>query len=256
MTTKTNIVVCGYPKSGTTWLSRLVAELVDCPFQGTLGFSDGRPLEGPDRQSGYDCYKTHHTFTSLVSSARDKSLKVIYIVRDPRDVAISAAHHFRVSLIPIRHGSNRVIAAVNARLDRVVPYTLKRSRMVNAVLYGDASVSLWLGIPWRDHYEGFRRSDTLVLKYEDLLERPLAKCHELLVYLGVSKPERHIAEAIANQSFDRKKASFAAQGKPVEFAFLRRGSHGYWRTELDRKQKRLFVDEIGEELRALAYPLD
>ena len=173
-----------------------------------------------------------------------------------KGVAISAAHHFRVSLIPLRHTRSRVLAAANTRLGRVVPYCTKRSRMVKAVLYGDASTSRWLQIPWRDHYDGFRHSSALVLKYEDLLERPLAKCHELLEYLGAPKPERHVAEAIAKQSFGPKKAALAAEGKPDEAAFLRRGSHGYWRTELDREEKRLFVEEVGDELGALGYPLE
>jgi hypothetical protein len=253
VTAKTNIVVCGYPKSGTTWLSRLVAELVQCPLQGDFGFSVGVRKEGQERDCDYDCYKSHRTLASLVAELPADRFKIIYVVRDPRDVAISAAHHFRVNLVSARWAANKVMAALNSRLR--VPYTVSRNRMVKAVLYGDPSVSHWLGLPWRDHYREFRQSDCLVVKYESLLEDPLAQCGQIISYLGISKSNQGIADAISNQSFEKKKIHFKSQGLASEYAFLRRGSHGYWRSELSRRQKQLFVEAVGEELRALSYPL-
>jgi LPS sulfotransferase NodH len=254
---KKNIVVCGYPKSGTTWVSRLVAELVGCPFQGDLGGGDGGPLEGGMRASDYDCYKTHRGLPSLVSElpAGDVA-RIVYVVRDPRDIAISAAHHFRVTPLRLQPGGNRIVAALNARLSRAVPHSVKIRRMIRAVLYGDASSHYWLSRSWRDHYREFRPSDALLLKYEDLLADPLARCAEILAYLDLPGPRERIASAIANQSFDHKKSYFKAQGMLAEQAFLRRGGTGYWRGELDSTQQRLFVDQVGEDLDALSYPLE
>jgi hypothetical protein len=235
-------------------LSRLVAELVDCPFQGALGFADGTPLEGRGRDSEFDCYKSHRTFGSLVAQGVE-DLKLLYIVRDPRDVAISAAHHFRVNLLSARWGTGRIVAAANARLSRAIPYAVRRVRMIDAVLDGDATVSPWLAVSWRDHWREFHASDSLIVRYEDLLDDPLTQCTEIVSYLGASRSRHDIAEAIANQSFAKKKSLFRSQGRTEEHAFLRQGRHGYWRRELGMKQQQRFVDRLREDLTALAYPL-
>jgi Sulfotransferase domain len=254
--TKKNIVICGYPKSGTTWLSRLVGELLPCPLVGPLGFAPAAAREGHERISEYDSYTSHHTFESLRSGQIGDFFKLIYIVRDPRDVAISAAHHFQVDLLAAQRASSKVVAALKRRVNRVVPYFVKRERMINAVLRGDSSLSLWLATPWREHYLQFRQSDALMVRYEDLLDDPATKCLQILSYLGIERPNESIAQAISNQSFQTRKRFFKAQGSTAEYKFLRRGSYGYWRDELSPRQKQLFVDELGNELAALSYSLD
>jgi hypothetical protein len=255
-TKKKNIVVCGYPKSGTTWLSRLVAELLPCPLIGALGFAPAAAREGHERVSDYDCYTSHHTLEWLRSREPGNYFKLIYIVRDPRDVAISAAHHFQLDLLAAKQSSSKSVAALKWRLNRVVPYFVKRDRMINAVLHGNSSVSLWLATSWREHYLQFRQSDALIVKYEDLLDDPATKCSQILSYLGVEKSNESIARAISTQSFRTRKRLFKEQGLTAEYGFLRRGSRGYWREELSPRQKQLFADELGKELAALSYSVD
>jgi len=253
MNEKKNIVVCGYPKSGTTWLSRLIAELVECPLQGNLESPEG-VQEGLERISEYACYKSHHTYETLVSGELDDYYKAVYIVRDPRDVAISAAHHFRVRHFSLP-GRNRLVSTLKRCGNRVAPQFLRRKRLIQAVLYGDSSISYWLGTPWRDHYGSFSRSNKLILKYEDLLDHPVQSCNKLLSYLGISKSNDSVTQAIDTQSFQNKRDRLKSHGMMSEYAFLRRGGYEYWRHELSRKENRLFIDELGPELAALSYPI-
>jgi len=51
------ILVVGYPKSGNTWLTKLVAALVDCPSKGYLEQDERIEIsqEGLNRNSNYEC---------------------------------------------------------------------------------------------------------------------------------------------------------------------------------------------------------
>lgn len=60
------IIIAGYPKSGNTWLTRLVAEIVGCPVTGFL-YSQHFEIakEGGDRKSEFECFKSHHKYYEL-----------------------------------------------------------------------------------------------------------------------------------------------------------------------------------------------
>ena len=102
---KRRIIICGYPKSGTTWLTRLAAEIVGCPGVGLWclpGVYDGS-MEGQERVSEFEVYKSHHDIGKLEGTFKyyaNGSERIIYVVRDPRDIIVSASHFFSV---PVRY---------------------------------------------------------------------------------------------------------------------------------------------------------
>ena len=86
------LVVAGYPKSGTTWVVQLVAELIGGPV---VGFGDSAhdeiAREGLERPSEFRCFKSHHQLGELRAAQGLRDTALIYVIRDPRDVTILAS---------------------------------------------------------------------------------------------------------------------------------------------------------------------
>jgi len=259
-----DIVIAGYPKSGNTWLVRLVAELVGCPVAGFLGRAgDDIATEGSDRKSNYRCYKSHHGIDFLRERGIEPA-KVIYIIRDPRDVSLSAARYFTcgqyswishfVRLLPLRP---RAKFSFYRSINSISPLNPESciDRVVRAVVYGDETVHWFLRIPWRDHYLQYLSSGCLFVKYEDLVDFPFSVCQDILAHLGLSRDEDHILESIRRQSFSEKKHSFILSGDHVKAEFLKVGSTQQWKHQLDPRLNRFLLSHLKDDMARFGYSL-
>lgn len=82
---KQAVYTTGFPRSGSTWLDRLLSDLLDAPI---CTLDDSLPTEYKfckTGRSGYIIIKTHWQVDEWNNSG-----KVVFIERDPRDVAVSA----------------------------------------------------------------------------------------------------------------------------------------------------------------------
>ena len=79
MKQKKNIIIVGYPKSGTNWLSRLVADLLQCDFLGDWGFEtvNASGIKAKNNVNEFQIYKSHHTFNKLEKASNKKVHKNI-----------------------------------------------------------------------------------------------------------------------------------------------------------------------------------
>src|SRR5262245_50755233 len=140
---KRRVLVAGYPKSGNTWLTRLVAELLGAPVQGFWSEPSSREMavEGTERVSDFEVYKGHHSYGAM---RRDFNLAdVVYIVRDVRDIAISGAHYFSFRspswFGKVTMGKRRL--SVAARRESIE--AIRTCRMILTLADGDGEVSPW-----------------------------------------------------------------------------------------------------------------
>ncbi|XP_050207917.1 flavonol 3-sulfotransferase-like [Mercurialis annua] len=97
-----DIILCSFPKSGTTWLKALAFAIVtrsDDHFAGRKSFPhDAVPFIEVDEVPNprrIPLVATHSSYSSLPPSIADSGCKIVYICRDPKDVFVSFWHFFK-----------------------------------------------------------------------------------------------------------------------------------------------------------------
>lgn len=231
-----NIVVCGYPKSGTNWVCRLTAELLDAPFVGDWGFDthNRSSINLEKTHSPYRVYKSHHVYEDL---DRKTIWKLIYLVRDPRDVVVSGAHFFEIPVY-LKDPANRIIARVGQTISQVISpkkaLSKKIDRMIHAVLHGDPKITPWLGQSWLNHYRSFPPNQ-FRLFYESLIADPETTARELLDHLETELTPNSLRSSIEKQSFAQRKRE-AAMEHPNMQKLVRKGTTGQYKTHLNSTQ--------------------
>ena len=254
-----NIIVVGYPKSGCTWATRLIAELVGCPVAGF--WQRGKKeiaVEGEERISDFRVYKSHHQLAELGAWPNDPATRLIYILRDPRDIALSAANHFEFNRYPkVSRFFRRFRRGEKLYRHTLYPLLVRPSyrlqKMTEALLSGSAEVHNWCRVSWSEHRRPYHQAGVPIVRYEDLLAAPEEQAARILRHLGIERTREAIATAVRNQSFERKKDALFQSGETGRAKFLRLGKSGQWRDKLPPHLQARFASELGRELIAWNY---
>ncbi len=210
-----------YPKSGNTWVRFLLANLIH-PNE-TVGFANiNRLLPAPGVLSKRflktlprpRILKSHEPFDA-------RFRKVIYLVRDPRDVAVSE-YHFDLK--------KRYIAA-----DMTLEQFIKPFLAGETSSYGSwwEHVASWVGT--RHGNPRF-----LLARYEDLLADPVAETAKIAEFLGIAADAERIKSAVERSSADRMRKLekedadkwTGTKNTRQEIPFVRAAKSGGWKESL------------------------
>jgi hypothetical protein len=257
---KKNIVIVGYPKSGTTWLTRLTAELIGCPVEGYWGRPnhDEPAIEGESRTSEYRCYKSHHPLEELGQASGKPIHSVLYIARDPRDIIVSGSRFFdpaRSEWVD-KHIVDRVLRRIPGAVDlykRIFrSWSYRKHRVLKAVIYGDSRLS-WAQLPWDMHVHQYLKTDHLFVRYEDLRESTHQQCIRILDHLGLERTDEHIEKSIYRQSLDVKKKELVRRGEEEKTRVMNKGIQRQWQGELSEDQVREVEEGVEVLMDELSY---
>jgi estrone sulfotransferase len=233
--------IVSYPKSGTTWVGYFLA----CAIADRLRMSDIADdmlfaryelvpdVNGEYRRKSLDQYGElldPRVFT--VHAPYDRALRrVVYLVRDPRDVFVSYYYYLR-----------RQKTDFEASLDEFVE-----------------TGKPW-PCDWGEHVRGWlnrRRERCLVLRYEDLQSDPIDSFGAIAAHCGLTLTRAEVQQYCERSSFDRMRqaersaADRTAGVRPIPF--MRRGKAGGWRDELSERSVSIIEDRYADVMRVLGY---
>jgi hypothetical protein len=241
------IFVAGYPKSGNTWLTRLLADVLDSPSGGCRPIDDDAEVatEGQDREGKYIVRKGHFRPVEnnegpivpkehKLAWKRITTQKVVLIYRDPRDVLVSGAHYWRRDqaehwdMIRTGHGSMRLHGPWDWYMDEWLRFE---------------------GEPW-----------FVKVSYESLLKNTYYAICYVLSKLRIDIPVySHVESAIQRQSFEEKKKALVKKPHNPKYNskfhrhFMRKGQAGSWKDELNPILAMAVVEMFGDTMRRLGY---
>ncbi|WP_343561262.1 sulfotransferase domain-containing protein [Kiloniella sp. b19] len=168
----------------------------------------------------------------------DVTQAAIYILRDPRDVALSFQHHLGKSL------------------DYTIDYMASdkaRSEAAPGMIYEFYS-------SWSNHVESWTRNrhpKIIVLRYEDMVADPFGVFVPLAKKLGITKDEGRIKKAIEFSSFKvlqklERETGFVEQSEH-NTQFFRSGKKGDWEGKLTETQQQKIEQNHGKIMKQFKY---
>ena len=185
--------------------------------------------------------------------------KVLHIIRDGRDVAISAKHHIwnrSVGQGGIHELDGQELATRDAYRDSASSFVAEgHSIFTPEWLSGTAEEWVQMTRSARDDGRRLLGDHYLELRYEDMQTDPERVLSAVLEFLGADHAATHVRSCIERASFERAtKGRQRGEERPTEF--LRRGIAGEWREVFTQKDRAVFRDSAGDFLIELGYEPD
>ena len=268
--------IASYPKSGNTWVRAFIenylrnrpqaidintlhqvsqAEARSFLYQPFVKGGDTtaasveeicavRPLVHADmarRAQGTVFVKTHNfhgEFAGYPLHNPSVTSGAIYIVRNPLDVVLSLANYFG-------HSMDEAIEFMAEERTG----TPNEKENVPQIITS-----------WSMHVQSWTQNtgeETLVLRYEDMLDNPVKVFRKLVSFLGQKRDPARLKKAVRFSSFEQLKSQEKQRGFVEKHenarSFFRQGQKNQWREKLTDEQVKKIIDSHGEQMVRFNY---
>ncbi len=234
-----DVWLASYPRSGNTWMRFMLAYLTaqdpaDVDFDSIERYAPDMHVTVPPPEAGPRVIKTHYPGERWLE-------RVVFMFRDPRDVAVSYFHY------------RRKLQLVGDDWPAFLEWFLTGR--------DDAFGT------WADHANAWiARADDprcLMLRYEDCKRDAAGALRQAAAFLGWETAARNVEAAAERASFDNMRALEQGgsggghiRGKDDSVAFVRAGSVAGWREQFTEAQAARLGALWAEPMRRLGYDPD
>lgn len=247
------VLVADYGRSGQGWLSYMLCYMLNATFiepynlpagfkysksEHVLSLTQGRLKERSNTK--YSLIVKSHDYPAVNFNLTDK---VLYLTRDPRDVAVSG---YNRQLLNTRGKENKGPEHVQV--------TSLRAKVRNFLLGVRAVYCLYTALRWKKHVLAWKDIPNLHVTYEALSTKPYETLKKILNYLGEDVEDHLILESIDEFSFERITGRKRGEGDPENPEF-RKGIIGDYKNCLDGIDLKILRAICGDVAAGKGYKL-
>ncbi|XP_034621705.1 amine sulfotransferase-like isoform X2 [Trachemys scripta elegans] len=244
-----DVFIVTYPKSGTVWTQNILCLIY---HEGHRDGTENMEIKYRVPWLEYNIYNmdyvhrpsprlftTHLPYYLVPRDLRNRRAKVIYVARNPKDVAVSYFHFSNLSV------TLETIPDFNIFLERF--------------LAGKVASSSWLDHVrgWSTHREEF---NIFFLTYEEMKKDLRGAVLKICKFLGKQLNEKELDTVVENATFDKMKTDPRANYDSMQSNlqergkghFLRKGIIGDWKNTMTVAQSERFDNVFKEKMKDLS----
>ena len=176
--------------------------------------------------------------------------KIIYLVRDGRDVLTSGVFHWFN-----KQSAHEVLSDFEKRRRYIY---LNNTKEVLPRFFQDKEIEQWANEwvqPIKTIEEAKKKHHVKVIHYEDLLTQTETVLEDCLRFFLAKTPNKVVVKCLEEGSF-KKMSAGREKGVAVQNAHVRKGVSGDWKNYFTYEDGKLFQEIVGDALIRFGYETD
>jgi len=237
-----DVYIATFPKSGTTWLQKLLNEILGKPqgesdqISTSVPWCEGSPQEMVDNMKSPRAFKTHDPYDWI---PKGEGVKYVYCYRNPKDMAVSYYHH--IKMMNLAYGYEGTFDDF----------------MDDIFLPGNNEFGNYF-----THAEGWLKQkdnpNVLTLTFEDMVEDLKREVVRIVKFLGLDLSDEKINEIAFGGSFNEMKKEGKCDYRWMEGIvmngksnFMRKGKVGDYVNYMNDEHSKLIDGLVAKHLTPL-----